>query len=342
MRGIVITFAVLGLLVTAASVHAQAADDLAWVPADAPGFVMVRVADLWKHEATKELRMLLAKMHPNLDKDVEKNIGVNLKEVERVILIVPPTGLATFVLTTAEPAREKLVATLVPGAIERKHRGKSYHESDSGAWALYAVGERMFVIGPPKSVLELVDRAETPKADGPLAEALKLATRKTPFVACLNVTRLVKDTAIKLPPQVEAALPLFEANLALVTVVSDSDTRVTIRLTCASDADAKKKSQTLRTALDILRQFIPIGRTELAKNPTEQEAEKWLLEQADMFLRDLEDGCKAATVEAKGRVVHGQMRVKTGVGTLLTVAVGVISKFEPTTLKGPTAIKRVR
>src|SRR5262249_7612613 len=161
------------------------------------------------------------------------------------------------------------------------------------------------------------------KADGPLGEALKLAAEKTPLVACVNIAALGKDLQGSLPPQAAAALPLFEANPALITVVADADTRVTVHLTCANDEDARKKAQTPTATLDILRQFIPIGRTELAKDPAKGELEKWLLKQADTFLAELQDGVKGAQVEAKGRAVHGQIQLKTNAETLLTLTAGI-------------------
>ena len=311
------------LLTLPAAAAAQPAADLDWIPADAPGFVRLRVADLWKSDSTQELRKLLAKNQIDVNKEAEQIFGITPQEVECVTLCVPPPGgEPVIIVATAKPALERMLKPMRSPS-KKKHKDYTYYETPEGTGALYAAGDRLFVTGRPKEVLELLDRAGVKKADGPLGDALKLAAGKAPLVACVNLAALGKDLKGSLPPQAEAALPLFEANPALITVVGNADIRVTVHLTCASDEDAKKKAQTLTTTLDILRQFIPVGRTELARDPVKGELEKWLLKQADTFLGDLQDGVKAAQIEAKGRAVHGQVRLKTNAGTLLTLTAGI-------------------
>lgn len=316
-----ITALLLVLFVVPNAALGQAADDLAWVPADGPGFVRLRFADLWKHEVVKEFREAFAKAYFGIDLDRYSEIGVSAREIERMILLMPRGRWEpVYVLTTAKPALEQMLKGETRS--KKKHKEQTYYENQNEGEALYPAGERLFVIGPTKGVLELLDRAAEKKANSPLGEALKLATGKAPLVACINLTVLAKELKGALPPQAEAALPLLEANPALLTVVSDADTQITAHLTCASDEDAKKKAQTLRVTLDILRQLVPVGRTELARKPMPNELQKWTFKQADNFLVDLQDACKTATIEAKGRVVHGQMRLKSNAASLMTLALG--------------------
>jgi hypothetical protein len=317
---------VAGALLSAAPLPAQSADDLAWVPANASGFLRLRVAELWKHDSTKELRERLVKAQLDVEKDIESQIGLRPSEIERVTLILPAPGKEpVLVITTAKPAEDKLLKAL-PGAVsKKKHKNKTYYESDLGEQAVYFADERLVLFGTRRVLLELLDRAGEKRAAGPLDEALKLAAGKAPLVGCLSISALAKQLQGGLPPQAQAALPLFDADPAVITLVSDADTTINAQLTCKDEQEAKTKAQTLRITLDILGQFILVGRTEIGRDPTTDELNRWLLKQADAFLVELQDGLKIAQVEASRRVVSGKLHVKTNAGTLLTLGAGFFS-----------------
>src|SRR5262249_9343361 len=61
--------------------HAE--DDLALVPADAVGFVSVRVADIWDSAVAKQMQEQLTQVMPGYTQQLEQNVGLLPAEVER-------------------------------------------------------------------------------------------------------------------------------------------------------------------------------------------------------------------------------------------------------------------
>ena len=305
------------------------AHDLAWVPADAPGFALFRLGDLWTHQAARELHEQLVKWRPDFEKDMEKGLGVPARELERLLLIFPFGDQdPVVILTTAKPSGEKLRAALLPKGVKKQHRGRTYYEAPAEPFrrapqAMYAAGDRLFVFGPAAQVRHLIERFGTAKAGGPLGEGIKRAGQNAPLVLCVNLAAYAKDLKSAVPPQAQAALPLFEASPAVVTAVIGADTEIDLRLTFADASRANDGAKALQVVLDLAKQYIPGGRTELAREKPDLDIDQWLYTQTDLLLREIEGGLQSAKVQTRDSTVQARFRLKVQVGTAL--GVGVLS-----------------
>src|SRR5690242_2661982 len=67
--------------------------DLALVPADAAGFVHVRLADVWKHDAMKEYRKIVEKAGPQALAALDEQFVPPPSTIDRVTAVaLPPQG----------------------------------------------------------------------------------------------------------------------------------------------------------------------------------------------------------------------------------------------------------
>lgn len=333
MRRTVLIIAVLVLVLqaTAAPVLAQAADDLAWVPADTPGFVVLRVAELWKHDAFKELRERLAKADLDFARDFEKRVGLNPNEIDRLLILLPAPGADQdlgFIIAASKPVKSKVLAATMPKAVEKKYQGKSYYAEPSAdpaakAPALHAINDQLLVLGKTERVLRLMQQVSQVKVGGLLKEGIAAARKNYPLVVCVNLDTWSKEMRRGFPPQIEAVLPLLDARPAILTLVSDTNTTLSLELTFSNEDQAKERAKVLKVAFDLARQLVPIGRTELAKVGTQGEAQdgfvKWLVGPLNVFLEKADEGLKNAKVEVEGRSVRARLEFKVNVGTLTAI-----------------------
>jgi hypothetical protein len=139
----------------------------------------------------------------------------------------------------------------------------------------------------------------------------------------VNLAAYAKDLKTAVPPQAQAALPLFAASPAVLTVVSGADTEIDLRLTFADESRANEGARALRVVLDLAKQYLPAGRTGLAREKPDLDIDKWLYAQTDLLLREIEGALQGAKVLTHGKTVQVQFRLKVKVGT--TLGVGVLS-----------------
>lgn len=302
---------------------AQSGEGQKWVPPAAALVVEVRVTELWKQPTVKEFLDRLNRSKVDLNQEFEKNLGVSPMHIEHLHLFQRPAAAEpVLVVTTTAPAKAKVLAAQLPGAVEKQHAGKTYHVAPGGERAVYAVSDQCLVFGPTAEVLYALDQRAARAADAPLHRVFSQAREQIALLGYVDLTAFGDQWKKSLPPQAAVALPLFEAQRTELTFVSGTSSQLDVVMTCANEADAKLKAQTLRAAVDVLRQLIPIGQVELGKQQPMNDDHKWLVGQADTFLRELLEGCKAAQFEATGTAVRGRLPVKVSVGTLATVAAG--------------------
>src|SRR5580693_3732953 len=67
------------------------AADLDLLPPDSPGFVTLRVSELWDEPAVKDfIKKAQGSGENDFFKDAEKELGFDLKQVARVTIVLPP------------------------------------------------------------------------------------------------------------------------------------------------------------------------------------------------------------------------------------------------------------
>src|SRR5262249_62363032 len=80
-------------------------------------------------------------------------------------------------------------------------------------------------------------------------------------------------------------------------------------------------AKALQVVLDLAKQHLPGGLTELAKEKPELHIDKWLYAQMDLLLRQIEGALRDAKVLTQDSTVQARFRLKVKVGTALGVCV---------------------
>jgi hypothetical protein len=248
----------LGLCVgLAAAPPARAAElppDLQAVPADALGFVHVRAADVWKSEALKDLRETVLKAGAEALQGFDKRFVPHPSTIERLTLVVIPRDenldrepAFVAILATNKPVdKDEFLKSALPGAAAKKVANGTYYVPERGKVAVAFLKDDLLVFGPPDGVAHYLNHK--PKADGPLAPALRLAAGKRHLVAAFNATLLPPKALEGAPPPVR---PLLKAKVATLALDIAPDVKLDVALHFA-DADQAKEAEGAVKALAAL------------------------------------------------------------------------------------------
>jgi hypothetical protein len=293
--------------------------DLALVPADAAGVVVVRIADLWNSEGAAGFRKM-ARDNPKFVRvldELQKQTGLSGPDVERLIVILPEPGGPGgefIVISTVKPYdRAKVLAAIVPDPQEKKAGGKAYYVSGKREReGVYPVSPRTFIVSPHAADLEkYLERPAEKKAMGPLSDALARAREKHAIVIGLNGPRLARELKKNLPQAAMPLLPLFEAASATLSIDAGKDElRIDGRLTFATEDAAKESEKAALAARDLLRKQLAQGIEDLGKAKPEK-VEQAVIDLFLRFLKDLDAALQTAKPERRGPALHGHLLVKT-------------------------------
>jgi hypothetical protein len=306
--------------------------DLAWVPADAVGFLSVRLADLWQSPTLKTFRAQLAKEDPDLAEDLEKGLpkafeqflGVGPKDVERITLALqmPFPGSVLEVpmsVTTVEPLdRAKLLRTLDGGMVEKALSGGTYAQGRTRGVLLQFINDRSYMLWMPR-------RNARWGGNAALEDALRVAATKHTLAGGLLPSALleqIEETSFRREPPlasfVLATNPLFLARSAAVTLDLGENSRLEMRLLYRKEATAAAGEEALRASLGVLGRWL---NRELA---TGQGPDGPL---PARLLRRLADDLQNAPVEQQGKTLLASLELKADLTTALlqTIAQAPIS-----------------
>ncbi len=274
-------FATLVLLVPQFAV-AQLPADLAAVHPDALGFVHVRVSDVWKHDALKDARSLLAKAGERALTALDDQFAPRPSTAERMtaIFLLPdgnarvdpnfPVRILGALRFSAPFDKTAVRQSFIGGGTAKKAGTKDYFADEQSQAALYFPDDRTLVISDDKTMAEYLTWA--PKNEGGLSEAIKAASGNAPMTAALNLTRLpIPPEALE---QVPAEFqPLVKAQLLTLTMDLGKEVTLKTKLSFANEADALQGEKSLRRAAEMGRQQLVRPRQEaeqaLYKKPKE-------------------------------------------------------------------------
>ncbi|MDB5313652.1 MAG: hypothetical protein JWO38_7854 [Gemmataceae bacterium] len=244
------------------------AADLAMVPADAAGFVHVRLADVWKNDLFAGLRKTWEKAGEKAIAALDKQFVPAPSSVDRATAFVVldpetkeprPFGVLRF--SAPFDAAEVAMLYLPEGKV-RKVGGKAVYTSRKlPGVAVHFPDDRHILVGPDKGMDAYLS---TPVAKtGPLSEALKLAASGRPVVAAVNIA------ALPIPPNALDGLPaeirpLLKADLVVLSLDLGADAKLDLKAGYR-DAAAAADAETAVKAL------IALGRKEIAKTKKELE-----------------------------------------------------------------------
>jgi hypothetical protein len=251
----------------AAQPPAKAGDlpaDLALVPADAVGFVHVRLADLWKNDLFREVRKTWLAAGDETLKALDEQFVPAPSSLDRVtVFVLPDPGgkhprLFGVIAFSAPFDREKLVKAYLPEAKTRQVSGRTvYTPRGNSEIAVTFPDDWHVLIGASEGMDGYLSKP--PAKDGPLAGALKLATAR-PVVAAANLSAIpIQPDALfeplkGLPVDLR---PVFKAELVLLAVDLGSDAKIEVKATYPDEAAA-------RAAEDSVRALVAEGRKKLA------------------------------------------------------------------------------
>lgn len=213
-------------------------DDLQWVPQDAFAFLSVRLDDLVNSPGIDRTLKKIAEQIPELKGVIEKwpelaekEIGIHPKDVERVTAVfLNPPGLPDprgyletlfIIVKTKKPYdRDKVLASIGAGALEKESHGRRYYISkDTNEGSLAFLTPEVFVASGPTTLTDFLGRHSAAKYPGPLWEPLGQVSQEYPIVfGVLNSPLAAKTISFSGSPPDKKTRPLFAARSAVLLV----------------------------------------------------------------------------------------------------------------------------
>ncbi len=311
---------------------------LDFVSADDVEVFSVHFADLWEHPLGKSVRARLMKAAPELL--THRNpIGVAPDDIDRISFVVRFFGAGgepLLVVTTLKPCDKKTILWEAPDAKEIKVYGRSFYDSDGHSifYSLAFLDEHTFLMGISDCVAYYLRDLPAIKKDGAMAPVFRLASHKHLIAAGLDIAALAMSGApqnflpllplqrrsnpfdprsnpfdpprldrgapeSKLPPPLR---PLLKAQVATLAVDLDDQLKADLRVTFATEGDAKDAVAAVDAYLDQVRSEFADG---VKLFTHEVDAPK-----AAAILRDAQAALKAAKAEQKGTTVEVEVALK--------------------------------
>ncbi len=233
--------------------------DLALVPPDAQGFVMIRVAEVWSLEATqkglqqaREQFKAMGQGDMDFAKQMEDATGLAPGNVERATVVFADAEKEAiwFIAATNRPYDRDKALIKLKGAEERQFEGKPYHfaKIENGpAIAVYFAAPQVLVVGPEEGVKRCIQHQLAPKKRGPLDEAIEAAgTRRQMVIGFAPKVEDVKRWKKAIPQEIAGAIKPFLSLLdveAMTLSILPSDNGLThthLEARFLSEAKAKE------------------------------------------------------------------------------------------------------
>jgi hypothetical protein len=294
--------------------------DLGSVPADALGFVSLRLGELWNQDTAKTLRERMAREFPAALDEWRHVVGLPPGDIERITVVFPHLEIGPgpyplfFVETARGYDRARVLANIAPDGKEEKRADHVLYAGSKGN-AVCFLGERAYLASSAGAVRDLIERPAW-KKPGRLVPALELAAGKHALVAAVNPEPLVREFADNLPAEAAAFKPLLRTELATLTLDLGETVHTEVRLSFALEEDARRSHGPIRTGLGLAR----VALTQQLKQLT-KEAEKSGPEVAkfvDVIQRAGSDLMKAR-VRQQGTYVEITAETRVGLADAATV-----------------------
>jgi prepilin-type processing-associated H-X9-DG protein len=249
--------------------------DLAAVPNDAFAFAHVKLADLWKNEALKDVRAILEKAGAKAIEAFDNRFTPAPSSIDRITAYMPTPDFENgprsfdfvFILTVNKPFdRDKCLKQL--GKTQaRKGRLGGFVVDEDETIAVRFIDEKTIAFGTPQAIQHMVDVAP-PQKPGPLTPGLELAAGRQPIVAALNVTAVPAeyiDEALlrQIPEQLH---PLFRAQSLTLSMDLEGDGHIHAQVSYADGKTADAAEKALGIAIEMAKALIADTRKELMNN----------------------------------------------------------------------------
>ncbi len=240
--------------------------DLALVPADAAGFVHIRLADLWKNEMFAGLRKTWERAGEKALSTLDKQFVPSPSSLDRATVFVrldarsqEPQVFGVIAFSAPfEPAQ--IVKAYLPNSQKSQSGGKTVYTDKQMGIAATFPDDRHVLIGKPGALEAYLARPVA--KDGPLSGAIKLAGTR-PVVVAANIA------ALPIPPGAldglpEESRPILKAQQLVISLDLGQEARLEVRAAYADATAAGDADKAVRALADR-------GRKELAKLTKELE-----------------------------------------------------------------------
>jgi prepilin-type processing-associated H-X9-DG protein len=275
--------------------------DLARILPDSFVIASINIDAIWNSEAAKGVREKALKSFPDLFQEFEKLVGVDIKDIERITMVMDGLQInaePVFVVATKRAVEpERVLKAALPQRIEKNtDNGTIYIGRDGERKAMSFIDGNAFVLGGQRAVESFVEKPAS-KKEGPLTPVLKAAAGKHALVAGMNPAPLaeVKD---QLPAEAEPFKPLIEAKSSLLTVDLTNKLTAELRGTFANAKDAENSQKAVEALRELLTGILGKTIEETAKRGKEWEHIAHLLNLADSAVKEMKLQRVDATLQA--------------------------------------------
>ena len=249
---------------TAVVAEAPLAAELALVPADAAGFVHIRLADVWKNEMFASLRQTWERAGDKVIAALNKQFAPAPSSIERATVFVrleQGEPQVFGILAFSKPfVQADVIRSILPRANSRMVGDKAMYFLKGNPIALSFPDDRTMLITTVEAMELYLSRPVA--RTGVLASSLQM-TATRPVVAAVNVTALPIPPALLRGVPAEMA-PLLKAQLLQLSLDLGAKPQLDVQAAypnAAAADDAEKALQGL----------IRLGRGEIAKHKKELE-----------------------------------------------------------------------
>ena len=227
-------------------------EDLAFIPANAQGFLSVRVADLWTTPAVQKGRADAKERDPKHSdpaKVMEKAFGLQPIQVERVSVVYSADGLAWGIVRTRKPVDQKKLLSRLDGV----KQGKQYHtgtDKQGRAVAVWFASPSVVIIGAEDGVKACIALAAKPIPKGPLEPIIALCKGEHHAVVGIDGKKLdgVKGNLL-----LSWVTPI---QLAWATVDVDKEVELSIHARAADEKQAKRVERNVGVAVRLTPEYL--------------------------------------------------------------------------------------
>ncbi len=233
--------------------------DLALVPGDALAVLHVRVADVWKADAMKDIRKVFDKAGATALAKLDDDFTPSPSTLDRVTLVVLPPGtdspqpqLATILAFRKPYDAAKVKAAYLGKAVSKKAGNREYLADDRSGIAVHFADDRTLVFSDAKMLPAFLELAG--RNDGPLKPALAVAA-KNQLTFALNPARLPFKAA-ELKEFMPDLVPLMAAERLVVTGNVTKETVLQWALDFPTAQEAAAGGKALRKLAEIGRQTL--------------------------------------------------------------------------------------
>ncbi|HEX3149188.1 MAG TPA: DUF1559 domain-containing protein [Gemmataceae bacterium] len=247
--------------------------DLAVVPNDAFAFAHVKLADLWKNDALKDVREILQKAGPKALEAFDKRFSPAPSTIERITVYMPPPNFEggpdqfnfVFILGVGKPYdREKFIKQL-GSTTAHKGRNGDFLVDDEESIAVRFVDDKTIAFGTAEAIQFMVDTAP-PKKAGPLTPAIELAAGNRPIVIGANLTVLPMEKFDMLVQREvpEPLQPLFKAQSITLSMDLEGDGHIFAKVAYPDAATTDAAEKSIEAATQMAKELIADARTHLS------------------------------------------------------------------------------